>query len=81
MQKNFMHEMEGNILDEDEKTKTFLVPSKREKLAIRVDKDVLAGLLDDQKLEHMLKNLLKMNSKKTTKEVINITKRNYRIFI
>lgn len=81
VQKNFMHEVEENVLAEDEQTKTFLVPSKKEKLAIKVDKDVLTRLLDDQKLEHMLRNLLKLNSKRTTRETINITKRNYRIFI
>ncbi|EJE98243.1 hypothetical protein [Liquorilactobacillus mali] len=81
MQKEFMHEIEANILDEDDTTKTFSVPSKRENLLIRVDKEVISKLENDSKFERMLKNLLKMSSKNTKKEVININKRNYRIFL
>ena len=81
MQKEFMHEIESNILDEDDTTKTFSVPSKRENLVIKVDKEVLSKLENDLKFERMLKNLLKMSSKNTKNEVINITKRNYRIFL
>ncbi|AUJ30160.1 MAG: hypothetical protein ABF991_06605 [Liquorilactobacillus hordei] len=81
MQKEFMHEIESNILDEDDTTKTFSVPSKRENLVIKVDKEVLSKLENDLKFERMLKNLLKMSSKNTKKEVVNITKRNYRIFL
>ncbi|KRL36762.1 hypothetical protein [Liquorilactobacillus uvarum] len=81
MQKGFMHELEANILSDNEDSKVFLVPSKKEHLAVKIDKNVLDHLKDDGKLERMLKNLLKMNSKKTTKETININKRNYRIFL
>lgn len=81
MQKEFMHEIEANILDEDDTTKTFSVPSKRENLLIRVDKEVISKLENDSKFERMLKTLLKMSSKNTKKEVININKRNYRIFL
>ena len=81
MQKEFMHEIESNILDEDDTTKTFSVPSKRENLVIKVDKVVLSKLENDLKFERMLKNLLNMSSKNTKKEVVNITKRNYRIFL
>jgi hypothetical protein len=81
MQKSFIKELEANVLAEDGNSKTYLVPSKKERLAVRVDKDVLKRLTDKRKLERMLKNLLKMNSKNTTEEVININKRNYRIFI
>ncbi|MDN2452657.1 hypothetical protein [Lactobacillus sp. UCMA15818] len=81
MQKEFMHEIEANVLDEDNTTKTFSVPSKRENLVIRVDKEVISKLENDSKFERMLKNLLKMSSKNTKKEIINITKRNYRIFL
>lgn len=76
-----MHEIEANVLDEDNTTKTFSVPSKRENLVIRVDKEVISKLENDSKFERMLKNLLKMSSKNTKKEIINITKRNYRIFL
>ncbi|KRM90593.1 hypothetical protein [Liquorilactobacillus cacaonum] len=81
MQKEFMHEIESNVLDEDDTTKTFFIPSKKEQLIIRVDKDVLSKLENDLKFERMLKNLLKMSSRNTKKEVVNITKRNYRIFL
>ncbi|KRM04396.1 MAG: hypothetical protein ABF804_10560 [Liquorilactobacillus ghanensis] len=80
MQKSFIQELETNVLAEDETSKTYLVPSKKERLAVKIDKEVLKRLTDNQKLERMLKNLLKMNSKSTTQEVININKRNYRIF-
>lgn len=81
MQKEFMHEIESNVLDEDDTTKTFFIPSKKEQLIIRVDKDVLSKLENDLKFERMLKNLLKMSSRNTKREVVNITKRNYRIFL
>ncbi|KRL03141.1 hypothetical protein [Liquorilactobacillus capillatus] len=81
MQKGFMHELEANILSEDDKATVFLVPSKKEHLAVKIDKDILGHLKDNEKLERMLKNLLKMNSKRTTKETVNINKRNYRIFL
>ncbi|WP_281164766.1 hypothetical protein [Liquorilactobacillus sicerae] len=81
MQKSFIKELEANVLTEDGNSKTFLVPSKRERLAVKIDKDVLKRLSDKRKLEHMLKNLIKMNSKSTTEETININKRNFRIFI
>ncbi|KRM95251.1 hypothetical protein FC19_GL002103 [Liquorilactobacillus aquaticus DSM 21051] len=81
MQKGFMHELEENVLSDSDDAKVFLVPSKKEHLAVKIDKNILGRLKDDEKLEQMLKNLLKMNSKSTTKEVININKRNYRIFL
>lgn len=81
MQKSFIKELEANVLAEDGNSKTYLVPSKKERLAVKVDKDVLKRLTDKRKLERMLKNLLKMNSRNTTEEIININKRNYRIFI
>ncbi|GAJ25158.1 hypothetical protein JCM15457_9 [Liquorilactobacillus sucicola DSM 21376 = JCM 15457] len=81
MQKGFMHELEANVLSDNDDSKVFLVPSKKEHLAVKIDKNVLDRLKDDEKLERMLKNLLKMNSKRTTKETVNINKRNYRIFL
>lgn len=78
MKKDFLQK---DLAKSDDKTTLFKVLSRRENLFLRVDNSLLPKLNDDQKLQKMLKTLLRKHSKVTQQEVINIDQRNYRIFL
>ena len=82
MAKGFVEELVDNVIEKDDEQTTFRVPSKRENLILRVDNDLLSKFSNGNvKLEKMLRNLLRNRSAKNKREVININKRNYRIFL
>ena len=82
MAKGFVEELVDNVIEKDDEQTTFRVPSKRENLVLRVDNDLLSKFSNgNDKLEKMLRNLLRNRSEKNKREVININKRNYRIFL
>ncbi|CAM2832559.1 MULTISPECIES: hypothetical protein [Dellaglioa] len=82
MSKNLLADLEKNFITSDETSKTFKVPSKKEDLTIKIDNDIFEKVSkDDEKLERLIKNLLKFSSKSKAKELISINKRNYRIFM
>ena len=71
MAKGFVEELVDNVIEKDDEQTTFRVPSKRENLVLRVDNDLLSRF----------RNLLRNRSAKNKREVININKRNYKIFL
>ena len=82
MAKGFVEELVDNVSENDDEQTTFRVPSKRENLVLRVDNDLLSRFSNgNAKLEKMLRNLLRNRSAKNKREVINIIKRNYKIFL
>lgn len=82
MAKGFVEELVDNVIEKDDEQTTFRVPSKRENLVLRVDNDFLSRFSNgNAKLEKMLRNLLRNRSAKNSREVININKRNYKIFL
>ena len=82
MSKNLLADLEKNFITSDETSKTFKVPGKKEDLTIKIDNDIFEKVSkDDEKLERLIKNLLKFSSKSKAKELISINKRNYRIFM
>lgn len=82
MAKGFVEELVDNVIEKDDEQTTFRVPSKRENLVLRVDNDLLSRFSNgNAKLEKMLRNLLRNRSDKNRREVININKRNYKIFL
>ena len=82
MAKGFVEELVDNVIEKDDEQTTFRVPSKRETLVLRVDNDLLSKFSNgNDKIEKMLRNLLRNRSEKNKREVININKRNYRIFL
>ena len=82
MAKGFVEELVDNVIEKDDEQTTLRVPSKRENLVLRVDNDLLSKFSNgNSKLEKMLRNLLRNRSAKNKREVININKRNYKIFL
>ena len=82
MAKGFVEELVDNVIEKDDEQTTFRVPSKRENLVLRVDNDLLSKFSNgNAKLEKMLRNLLRNRSAKNKREVNNINKRNYKIFL
>lgn len=81
MKKGFINELEKNVVDSDKKSKTYLVPSKREHIELKIDNNIFEKLKQDDKLEVMCRTLLRTKSKRNVRERININRRNYRIFI
>ncbi|MCP0887009.1 hypothetical protein LB941_06630 [Ligilactobacillus sp. WILCCON 0076] len=77
----FIKQVLDNVIASDSNSKTYSVPSRRENLEIRIDNNVLDKLISNDRFEKMIKNLLRTKSKATQKEVVNISKRNYRIFL
>lgn len=77
----FIKQILGNVIASDSNSKTYSVPSRRENLEICIDNNVLDKLIVNDHFEKMIKNLLRTKSKATQKEVVNISKRNYRIFL
>lgn len=82
MTKGFAEELQDNVIEKDDEHTAFRVPSKRESIVLRVDNELLSKFTaDNGRLDKMLHNLLRNRSAKNRREVINITKRNYRIFL
>ena len=81
MKKGFINELEKNVVDSDKKSNTYLVPSKREHIELKIDNNIFEKLKQDDKLEVMCRTLLRTKSKRNVRERININRRNYRIFI
>ena len=69
------------MIASDELSKTYAVPSKREQLALKIDNRVTEKLLATNHLEKMVRTLIRKRSKSTQKEIVNITLKNYRIFL
>lgn len=80
-QSTFVKKLLNNVIASDELTKTYAVPSKRERLALRIDNRVTDKLLATNHLEKMVRNLVRSHSKSTQKEIVNISMKNYRIFM
>ncbi|KRN29679.1 hypothetical protein IV38_GL000566 [Lactobacillus selangorensis] len=79
---DFLGLAHATVLDESDDKITVKVPNRKEDLTVVIGKDVLDKLSqDDSVLQRMVKNLVSRNSKKITKETLNINKRNYRIFL
>lgn len=78
MKKGFL---EVTADDSDNETTLFKVLSRREDLFIRVDNDLVSKLDDDAKLKKMLHTLLRRRAKNNRREVININRHNYQIFL
>ncbi|MDK6809552.1 hypothetical protein [Ligilactobacillus agilis] len=77
----FIKKLLDNVIASDELSKTYAVPSKREQLALKIDNRVTEKLLATNHLEKMVRTLIRRRSKSTQKEIVNITLKNYRIFL
>ncbi|SEM52995.1 hypothetical protein SAMN05216431_1045 [Ligilactobacillus sp. WC1T17] len=82
MAKTFVDTLKDNVIEENSKFTAFQVPSKRENLILQIDNDLLFKLsAHTDKLEKMLHTLLRNHSAKNEREIININKHNYKIFL
>ncbi|ASR41935.1 hypothetical protein BEN83_02095 [Ligilactobacillus agilis] len=77
----FIKKLLDNVIASDGLSKTYAVPSKREQLALKIDNRVIEKLLATNHLEKMVRTLIRKRSKSTQKEIVNITLKNYRIFL
>lgn len=77
----FIRDLFANVVKQEADFTIFKVPTKREKMYLRVKTDLIEQIRESQHLEKMLKTLLSKHRVASQSEEITISQGNYRLFM